>query len=70
MDKRFRDLYLAEPRPSRLEVRGVVRDVSDPDPEARRALVVCFNREPSNDELRAFHEHVRLLFPPHTEGGE
>ena len=42
--------------PDALKVRGVVRDVDD---TSGRTVCICFNRAPSDDELRDFHDFLR-----------
>lgn len=40
-----------------LRVRGVGRVGGEP-----RALLLCFNESPTDDELRALHEHLRWWY--------
>ena len=42
--------------PDTLKVRGIGRDVDD---TSGRTVCICFNRAPSDDELRDFHDFLR-----------
>lgn len=42
------------------KVNGVSRD-ADPDQMARRNVVVHFERELTDEELRAFHDLLRMM---------
>lgn len=46
----------------RLKVNGVGRD-----PENARVINVFFSREPTDDEMRAFHDAVRAAPPIEPE---
>lgn len=39
-----------------IKARGVVRDAENP-----KALTVMFDREPTDDELRAIHEYISMV---------
>lgn len=43
------------------KVNGVGRDDGDPDPQARKSVVVYFERELTDEELRAFHDLLRMM---------
>lgn len=42
------------------KVNGVGRD-GDPLPEARKSVIVYFERELTDDELRAFHDLLMMM---------
>lgn len=41
-------------------VNGVSRD-ADRDPQARKSVIVHFERELTDEELRAFHDMLRMM---------
>jgi len=45
---------------SNLCLSGVSRAADDGEPLSRRVIELHFNREPTDDEMRAVHEHMRL----------